>query len=401
MPEYIYSAVDATGQNVSGTLQADSEDACRNLIVQKGLYCLTIKPASFIQQSITFRTPKLTAKELSIFCRQFSTMLASGVNVVKCLDILSNQAERAEVKIIIRKVYDSVQKGKSLSESLRAQNGAFPDLFYYMVESGETGGDLDGVIGRVADHFDKTVKVNNKVKSAMMYPIILSVLTVFVVIIMMVVVLPTFITMFEDSGTKLPIPTQILIAISDSLTGFWYIYISVICIAATVWTRFLKTTNGRLWWDKTKNTLPIVGKLNVIIVSSRFARTLSALMKSGVALIKSLEITSNVVGNKYYAQIILKMCEDIKKGTSLSVTMKKSKAFPMMMLSMITIGEEAGSLDEVLAKTSSFYDDESDAAISKLVGLLEPLMIVVMAFIIGFIVVSIMMPMYGMMTAIK
>ncbi|MDD4699623.1 MAG: type II secretion system F family protein [Oscillospiraceae bacterium] len=401
MPEYIYSAIDATGQNVSGTLQADSEDACRNLVIQRGLYCLTIKPASFISQSITFRIPKLTAKELSIFCRQFSTMLTSGVNVVKCLDILSNQAERTDVKIIIRKVYDSVQKGKSLSESLRAQNGAFPDIFIYMVESGETGGDLDGVIGRVADHFDKTVKVNNKVKGAMMYPIILSVLTVLVVIIMMVVVLPVFITMFEESGAELPVPTKVLIGISDSLTGFWYIYISVICIIVTAWTRILKSTNGRLWWDKTKNTLPIVGKLNVIIVSSRYSRTLSALMKSGVALVKSLEITANVVGNKYYGQIIMKICEDIKKGTSLSLAMKKSKAFPMMMLSMITIGEEAGSIDEVLAKTSNFYDEESDAAISKLVGLLEPLMIVIMAGIIGFIVVSIMMPMYGMMTAVQ
>lgn len=398
MPEFRYTVIDTKGQTVSGTMEADNIEDCSRIIKQRGLYCIELAPASIATRSLNFgKKQKFDVKQLSLFCRQFSTMLNSGIGVIKSLDILYNQAEKPELKAILKKVYESVQRGQSLSTSLNAQDGAFPDLLINMVESGETSGTLDGVLGRLADTFEKNVKTGNKLKSAMMYPIILGILTVLVVIILMVFVMPTFVKMFQTAGAKLPLPTLILVGLSNSLINFWYIYIVVIVSAILIWINWLKVEANRLKWDTYKTKMPKVGKLLVIIITSRFARTISTLMKSGITLVKSLEITAKVVGNKYFEKRIMEVREEILTGISLSGALKKINIFPVMLLSMITIGEESGNLEDVLHKTSSFYDEESDSAITKMVGLLEPLMIVVMAGIVGFIVVSIILPMFGMM----
>jgi len=402
LPEFRYAVVDTKGQTLNGTMEADNIDSCRRIITQRGLYCIELAPASLATRSISFgKKPKFNAKELSVFCRQFSTMLTSGIGVIKSLDILYNQAEKPHLKAILKRVYESVQRGQSLSASFNAQNGAFPDLLINMVESGEASGTLDNVMANVAGHFEKSVKTNNKVRSAMMYPLILGCLTVVVVIVMMVFVLPTFIKMFDAAGAELPIPTQILIAISNSLTQYWYVYIVVISAVSLIWMNYIKSVKGRLNWDRAKTKMPVVGKLMVTILSASFARMLSTLMKSGIPLLKSLEITGKVLGNKYFEKHISDIREDIRKGIPLSASMKKTDIFPLMLLSMITIGEESGTLDEVMAKTAAFYDEEADAAVAKMVGLLEPLMICIMALIIGFIVVAIMLPMYGMMKTVQ
>lgn len=401
MPEFRYTVIDAKGQTLSGTMEADNIDACRRIITQRGLYCMELSPASLATRSISFgKKTKFKTKELSVFCRQFSTMLTSGIGVIKALDILYNQADQPHLKATIKKVYESVQRGQSLSASFSAQNGAFPDLMISMVESGEASGTLDSVMERLSEHFEKSVKTANKVRSAMMYPIILGCLTVVVVVILMVFVLPTFINMFETAGAELPVPTKILIAISNSLTGYWYVYIIVIASVSLIWTNYLKNENGRLQWDRFKTRMPAVGKLMVTILSARYARTIATLMKSGIPLLKTLEITARVLGNKFFEKHILEIREEIRKGIPLSAAMKKADIFPLMLLSMISIGEESGTLDDVLNKTATFYDEEADAAVSKLVGMLEPLMIIIMALIVGFIVVSIIMPMYGMMNSI-
>jgi Type II secretory pathway, component PulF len=401
LPEFRYSVIDAKGQPLTGVVEAENEESCRKIIAQRGLYCLSVGPVSLASRSINIGNAKINTKELSVFCRQFATMLNSGIGIIKSLDILYSQSDKPKFKAILKRVYESVQRGQSFSASLSAQGTNFPDFMINMVEVGEASGTLDKVMEKIAEHYEKSMKTGNKVKSAMTYPIILGSLTISVVIILMVFVLPVFIKMFEASGAALPLPTQILIAISNSMTGYWYVYIFTICIIYIVFTRYLSNETGRINWDKFKTTIPVAGKLNLTVLSARFARTLATMMESGIPLIKSLEITAKVMGNKYFESGINAIREEIKKGIPMSTAIKKAGLFPVMLVSMITIGEESGTLDEVLGKTASFYDEEADNAVSKLVGLLEPLMIVVMATIVGFIVISIIMPMYGMMKLVN
>lgn len=399
--EFRYSVIDSKGLPVSGVIEAANEDVCRKIFAQRGLFCLELTPASIASRSLNIGGKfKFKTKALAIFCRQFSAMLSSGIGVIKCLDILFTQCDDPGQKAVLKKVYESVQRGQSFSASLKNQGGAFPEFLVNMVEAGESSGTLDGVMERAATNFEKSLKTGNKVKSAMMYPIILGILTVIVVIILMVAVLPVFAEMFKTAGTTLPAPTRILMGFSDSLISYWYIYIIVVCTISIAWMNFLKSEGGRMKFDTFKTKMAIIGKLNVIVISARFARTLSTLMQSGIPMLKSIEVASKVLGNKYFEKILSDIREEIRRGTALSVAIKRANAFPVMLVSMISIGEESGTLDEVLSRTAAFYDEEADAATVKMVGLMEPLMIVVMAMVIGFVVISIALPMFGMMGAV-
>ena len=397
MPEFRYSVVNAAGQRLNGFIEAENEDICRKMIAQRGLFCLQVSPVGIASRSLNiggkFR-PKL--KELSLFCRQFASMLSAGIGVIKSLDILYQQTEKPKMKQVIKRVYENVQKGQSFSAALKAVD-AFPALMVNMTEAGEASGTIDSVMERLALHYEKSMKTANKAKSALMYPAILAVLTILVTAILMVFVMPVFTRMFETSGIPLPLATRILVAISDSLTGYAHIYAFVIITGIIFWMNFLRNEKGRLAWDKFKTTMPVAGKLNVTMISARFARTMSVMIQSGISLLKALEISSKVIGNKFFENSLDEVHEDIRKGSSLSHAMKKAAIFPVMLISMISIGEEAGMLDDVLEKTAAFYDEEGDRAAMKLTGMLEPLMIVIMALIVGFVVVSIIMPMYSMM----
>jgi type IV pilus assembly protein PilC len=395
LPEFRYSVVDQNGRTLSGTMEADNLDICRKIIAQRGLYCLELTEASVMSRSLNFgNKSKFDVKTLSVFCRQFATMLSSGISIIKSLDILHSQWEKESQKAIIKKIYDGVLKGRTFSEVLKEQK-TFPDLMVNMIEAGEADGTLDRVMSRLSEHYDKSVKTANKVKSAMIYPIILGVLTVSVVVILMVFVLPVFTKMFESSGTPLPLPTKILVALSNSLINYWYVYFIVISSVSITWISFLKNEKGRLAWDKFKTRIPIAGKLIVTIISARFSQTLSSLMQSGIPLLKSLEITSRVLGNTYYEARVMEAAQDVRRGKSLSTAIKSINVFPIMLQSALAIGEESGTTDDVLVKTAAYYDEEANSAITKLVGLLEPIMIVLMALIVGFIVISIILPMYG------
>lgn len=402
MPEFRYTVVDSGGHHLSGLIEAENEEICRKIIAQRGLFCISIAPVSFASRSLSFGGGKrIKPKQLSVFCRQFSTMLNAGISIIKCLDILHDQTDKSKYKETLKSVYEGVQRGQALSAALNAQEGYFPEMMINMVEAGEASGTLDDVMNKLAETYEKSIKTANKIKSAMMYPIILGSLTVVVVIILMVFVLPVFIGMFESSGADLPAPTKLLMAFSNSLTGYWYLYLLAICAGWFLSITYLKNETGRLKWDQFKTTLPIVGKLNVTVISARMARTMSAMTQSGIPLLKSLDITAKVLGNKYFEMNLNNIKDEIKKGTPLSLAVRKTGIFPVMLQSMLTIGEESGTIDDVLEKTAAFYDEESDSAVTKMVGLLEPLMIIIMALVVGFIVVSIIMPIFGMMTLVQ
>jgi type IV pilus assembly protein PilC len=296
-------------------------------------------------------------------------------------------------------MYESVQKGDQLSEALKKQTNVYPEIMISMIEAGEESGKLDQVITKLADQFEKDVKLKNKIKSAMMYPIILCCLSVSVVLVLVTKVLPIFLSMFTE-GMTLPLPTRIVIGFSNTLTGYWYIVIVVIAIIVFGIRIFINTEEGKRMWHALLLKIPLIGNTIVKIAAVRFTRTLSTLLSSGMTLIQSLEIVVRVVGNRVIMDGLSITKEDIRKGMPLSQSLRKADVLPPMVYSMIGIGEESGSIEDMLVKTAEYYDNEVENAVQKLVTLIEPILIVFMAVVIGFIIVSIMLPIFDIYDSI-
>lgn len=397
MPEYQYTAKDKSGNTNNGVFEADNLEGFYKLIKERGLYCMSVKEGSSNDKQISFNFSEkpIKLKQLTIFCRQFSTMLSSGITVIKCLDILYQQTEDKKLKPNILGIYEAVQKGESLSQAMRSQKKAFPFLLLNMVEAGEASGSLDVVMQRMADNYDKDSKLQNKVKQAMVYPLFLSGLTVVVVIFLLTLVLPRFTDMFAQLGGNLPLPTKILLGMSGFIINYWYILIFIVIMIVVLSNIYLKSKDGRMAWDKFKLKFPVMGKLLLIVESARFSRTLSSLISSGMPIIQALEIVGRVITNRYMEERLTVIIGDVRRGLALSHSMKKIKIFPPMLCSMILVGEESGNLDDILNKTAAFYDEDSDAAIARMLALIEPVMIVLLALIVGFIVVSIITPIFS------
>lgn len=397
MPQFTYTAVDASGKRTSGNLEAVNKNQLIAALKEKGLYLIEATDRiDTAARDVSNVSKKIKLKPLAIFCRQFSTLINAGITAIKALDILYQQAEDKILKESIGRVYEAVQKGEAMSDAFRKQGEAFPELFINMIMTGESSGNLDQVLIRMADHYEKENKMKNKIKGAMIYPMVLGILTVAVVILMLVVVLPSFIGIIESGGGQIPLPTRILLGLSGFIQRFWWLLGGVIILLVIGWRGFKRSEKGHLWWDGFKLNMPIVGKSLRMIYSARFARTLSTLVSSGLQMLSAIEITARVIGNKLIHDRLLLVTEDIRKGAQLSTAIRNTDQFPAMIYNMISVGEESGLLDDILGKTAAFYDEESDAAIGRLVGLLEPLMIIFMAIIIGFIVISIALPMFSM-----
>lgn len=283
---------------------------------------------------------------------------------------------------------------------MRKHKDVFPDLLVSLTASGEASGSLDSVMLRMATHYEKENKINNKVKNAMIYPIVLGFVSVVAVTFILVYVMPTFMQIFEESGTQLPWSTKFLLGLSSGIQNNWIVMLFVLIIAILGLRIFLRSEQGILVSSKLKLKLPILKKLNEMIIVSRFTRTLSILMASGLSLIKALEIVSEVVGNKIVENAMIKIKDSVMRGDSLYSSMKESNMFPAMLYSMIKVGEETGSLDDILNKTADFYDEELETTIQTSVALLEPILIVIMGLIIAFIVISVMLPMFDTYTQI-
>lgn len=394
MPEYQYVAKDMSGKSIKGTLEAENINMFYQMLSERDQVCVSVREAGAASKSINIRSKKLKLKELAIFSRQFSTMLSSGLTVIKCLDVLYQQTTGKYLKSVILQVYESVQKGESLSKAMSSQDGVFPPLFLSMIAAGEVGGTLDEVMARMADQYEKENKLNNKITQALIYPIILVFLTICVVVMMLVFIVPRFMDMFKEYGGTIPAPTRILLAISGAMTNYWYIIIGVVLVIVFAWKAFLRSESGRLWWDKVKIKMPIVGKLLLVIISSRFSRTFASLYSSGIPIVQSLDIVGGVLNNKFVEEKVQEVSGNVSRGTSLSSAVRKISVFPTMLCSMLSIGEESGNLEDILKKTAAFYDEESDTAIQKLIALIEPVMIIILAVIVCFVILSIILPIY-------
>ena len=343
---------------------------------------------------------KLSTKDIAVFCRQLASMLTSGVTLVKALNILYQQIEKKNSKESIKRLYESVQRGDQFSEAIRKQVDVYPEIMISMIEAGEASGQMDQVIEKLASQFENEVKLKAKIRTAMMYPIILASLSVAVVLVMVTQVLPLFLGMFEGVAV-LPLPTRILLAFSNVITGYWYLLLVGIGMIVFGFRAYVSTDQGRRKWDGTKMRLPLVGGTITKISAVRFTRTLSTLLASGITLMKALEIVIKIVGNTIIADGLVVVKDDIRKGMPLSAALRKVNVLPPMVYSMIGIGEEAGTMESMLEKCADYYDDEVDNAIQKLVGLMEPLLIIFMAAVIGFIVVAMMLPIFDIYDAIS
>lgn len=397
---YKYKSISADGRETEGLYVGDSETGLINMLKGKKELVLSIERDVQSEAQIELFKQKVKKKDLALFCRQFYTMISAGLGIVPCLEILVSQTENKTFKNAIADTFEEVQKGSTLSESMKQHADIFPTILISMVEAGEVSGNLDTIMLRMAEHFEKENKIENKVKAAMVYPAVLAVVSVVVVVFMLVFIMPTFVGMFEGSGVALPGPTQLLINISNSIKTYWYIYLAAIIAVVVGISMYKKTQEGRRLYDSLKLRLPVVKGTSTMLATSRFTRTLSTLLSSGIPLIQAMEVVSKVVNNSVIEERLVSSIESIRKGVSLSRTVKDVGIFPPMVDSMVKIGEESGSLDDMLYKTADFYDEEVEASIQRLTSMIEPLMIVVMGLAIGFIVIAMYLPMFDMMKTV-
>ena len=401
---YRCKEIDLRGRVIETVYRAESKGEIINLIRSKGHRPVAVnieeEKGNDIAQIELFQK-KVKVNDISIFCKQMHTMLNAGMPLLTSLDVLGAQTENVTLAKTVKQMATQVQKGDILSVSMKQHPKVFPSLLISMVEAGELTGNLDNVLLKMSEHYTKENRINSKVKSAMMYPTILSVLVVVVVVFMLTFVLPTFITMFDSAGAELPLPTRIVMGLSSSIQKYWYLFLGAIITLVYTFRRIGKSVEGKRVFDRIKLKMPILKTSISKIATSRFTRTLSTLLASGIPIIQALETSAQVTGNQVVIDGIEVVTEDIKKGIVLSSLLKKVGVFPPMMISMVSIGEESGALEEMLSKTADYYDEELDAAIAKMISFIEPMMIVVMALIVGFIVISMLLPMFDMYSTIS
>ncbi len=404
MPQFAYKAITQKGKTVSGKITANNSLEAKDALKEKNLYPLEVLEASQKDDvsAILARYTRIKSKDFSFFCRQFYAMTNAGIPITQTLDIIQQQTQKLKFRKIIFDVNEQLQKGYTFSEALKQNADIFPPIMINLVEAGEVSGNLDEIMDRLSTHFDKENKIQNKIKAAMIYPIVLLLVTIVVVVFLLTVVMPTFLGMFQGSGTPLPGPTRLLLAMSDALRNQWYLFIAGILLILLIWTLLNKNEKFRIFNAKTKlKRIPVIRGMNLMLVTSRFARTMSILSRSGVEMLTSIEITGRVIGNEFVAVKLFQVSEDVKKGVNISSPLKRYDIFPPMLSAMVKIGEDSGSLDDILDKTATFYEEELEAAIQRVMALIEPGMILIMGVIVGFIVIAMLMPMFDMVTTIR
>ncbi len=405
MPTFTYTAKDKTGQEVQQTQEASSKDALIKSLRDQGLYPTSVKeqrgsPAQKAKgKSFSFSFGKRVGlKDLAIFCRQFSTMINAGVSLVRCLDVLEQQTSSVGLKEIIRDIQTEVEGGATLSKSMSKFPRVFSELAVGLVRAGEVGGVLDDTLERLAVFLEKDLELRQKIKSAMTYPTLVLIVAIGIVTFLVMFILPKFMDLFLELGmerTDFPAPTRFLMDVSNFMMQKWYIGIAILFGLWIAVGRIKRTKTGKRYWDMMMLKLPVFGPLNHKIAVSRFARTLSTLLSSGVPILQAMETVAGTVANDIIADAVLLSRASIREGDTIADPLAESKMFPPMVVQMITIGEETGQLDMMLEKVATFYEREVDAAVESLTAALEPVMIVVLGFIVGFIVISMFLPLIG------
>ena len=405
MPVFDYKALTASGEQVTGIIDADSLADARSKLRQKRLFPTDVTESD---EKVDLRSDQATSRifqrikpmDVAVFTRQMATLLGSGLQLVQGLNALIDQLEKSPLKRVIIGVRDDVNAGKSFADALRRFPRVFPPLYINMIQAGEAAGALDLVLERLADLTEKNVKMRNHIRSVMVYPALVACIGVVMVVFLLVKVVPTITDIFAETKQALPLPTVILLNVSDFLRSYWWVIIFITAGLYFLFTAWKKGPKGRLILDRLKLRLPLVGPLIRKISVVRFSRTLSTLLSSGAPLLGSMEIVKNIVNNTSIANSIEEAIEAIRAGQSVAGPFRKSRVFPPIVVHMISIGEASGALEPMLDKIAQSYEDEVETSVSAMTSLLEPIMIVVMGVVVGYIVLSILLPIFQMSDAI-
>jgi type IV pilus assembly protein PilC len=406
VPEtFQYKVKDKTGKLVEGSLEAENAQLVVSKLRSMGYVPIEIAQQTGVNVNRELKLPGLSdrvkLKDVAVFSRQFATMINSGLSLLRSLYILAEQTESKALATIVNQVRMDVERGASLSQALAKHPKAFSRLYVSMVRAGEVGGALDSVLLRLADTIEKQVELRRKVKSAMTYPVVVAALVLLIVTAMLLFVIPMFQNIYKELGGKLPAPTQLLINISKVCRSFWYLIFLGEVGAAVGFRRWINSEDGRKQWDAIKLRVPVFGKLVRKTALARFSRTLSALVRSGVPILESLDIVAETAGNHVVAQAVRDTQQAVKRGEPLSKKLEDHEVFPPMVVQMMAVGEETGALDEMLDKIADFYDQEVEATVNAMTSLIEPLLIVVMGICIGGMIIALYLPMFDVINLIK
>jgi len=397
---YTWKGRSPNGEILSGEYAAETKDELINYLRKRKIIITSVRAKA---KEINIRMPwenRVSVKDLGVFTRQFATMINAGLPMVQCLDILGRQTEKEFFRTSILQVTSDVEGGATLGESLARHPKIFSRLYVNMVEAGEAGGILDVILGRLAVYLEKADALQRKIKGAMTYPTVVCVVALGATIFMLMFIIPTFARMFSDFGGELPLPTKIVMGLSDFLRGYWYILAAGLGALVVGVNRYYKTSGGKLTIDRLLLRIPVLGMVIRKGAVARFTRTLGTLISSGVPILNGLEITARTSGNRVVEEAVMATRDSISQGNTISEPLKMSGVFPPMVTQMISVGEQTGALDEMLDKIANFYDDEVDSAVDALTSIIEPAMIVIMGVIVGGMLVAMYLPMFKLISVV-
>ena len=399
MPKFKYRAVDNQGLLHTGILDTNNYDAALNELRQRELWILDLfdLSTSLLHREITFGKPKVKVKHFTVFCRQLATLYKSGVSLVEAVRTLSAQTESKTLKKVLKGVSDDMAQGMQFSAACAAYPWIFNTIFVNMVRAGEASGTLDGMLDRLAVMFEKEYVTREKIKSAMVYPLIMGATTILVVTLLLVFVVPMYVDSFASMGLELPLITRIVVALSQFVVQSWYLLPVFFFAPIIAFSLLGKNPKGSYWLDLVKLKLPVFGTLNHKQSIARFCRTFSSLYAAAVPMLQIMDITANVVGNKVIGKVVRDSREELRGGQSFAKPLQDSWAFPPMVVHMLVVGEQTGALDSMMEKVADFYETDVDMMADRLKSLLEPLMILALSGIVGTIVLAVMLPSFKLM----
>jgi len=405
MPAWVYRARDTGGRFVRGKADGDSAREIVGRLRNQGYLVLEVERdrdiQSVIQQRTHFFARRVNGAELAIFSRQFATMINAGLPVVTGLKVLARQTGNSRLQRALVQIGNDVEAGESLAQAFSRHGDIIPTVMVQMIAAGEVGGILDEVLSRLASQLEKEEIIRQKVRSALVYPIIVSLVAIGVVIFLMLFVVPKFVSLYDDMGSALPFPTLMLIGFSDLVQRFWWVGVGGGALLVPGIRQWLKTEGGALIWDRMLLKLPIVGTMVSKQAIARFTRTLGGLLASGITILKALAVVERTAGNRVIAAAIKDALEEVRQGQNLVVPLRRSGLFPAMVLEMTSVGEETGTMEEMLTKIADFYEDDVMRAAERLSASIEPLILVALALTVGFIVASMMLPIFNLWDVIE
>jgi type IV pilus assembly protein PilC len=399
MPRFVYVGVSTNGKQVKGEILASNKNEVISLLRKKKVRAVSIKPKQ-ISLNLSF-VNEIKLKDVSRFTRQLAAMASAGLPLVQCLDILVSQTEKKTFATKIQQISSDIQVGSTLADALSKHPQIFNSLYCNMVAAGEASGNLDGVLNRIAEYQEKSEQLIRKIKNALTYPVMVGIIAIGITAVMLTFVIPTFAQMFMDLGGTLPLPTRIVMGISNFFRANLLYLIIIIAGLVVGYVLYYKTENGRFNIDLLKLKLPIFGELVRKSSISRFSQTLSTLLTSGVTILDALSITAKTAGNRVLEKGLIKVLEKITGGMTIAEPLKDTGVFPPMVIQMIAVGEKTGDLSGMLAKIAEFYTEEVDATVDALTSIIEPIMIVILGVVVGGMLIAMYLPIFNMMGAIN